>query len=512
MANTIIRSVTLNFTDLLGERTGCKALGSNKFWKGAVVDHGNGMGSFLCKWGPTGEPGSDKGSKPNIPLATAIATFEKKRSEKIRKGYTELQVRDDVEEAAKQKAAGIVVEKPKAAKAATTGAPSRTLHPKVSALLSTIYGSTARTIVRGLSAQAGATDENPIGNLSDSQLDIGGGILDEIASLLKQHGVTGASTLPLQRDGMPLPRIIDLTNEFMSNVPRSIDRADRGRRNLHRLVISSEDRLEEQRKFLQLLRDAHVSKAVFAAAAAQTTVTGKEVVWYDGIACDIEALSPSDAGYRFVAEVFNTAQSKQNLNWWRGNKCRLRLVNVFKFIRQGTEPLFDAYKARVMAKPGATGQVFAWHGTRTENLLGISKSGLLMPENLPRGVHISGKAFGRGIYHAPAWNATKTERVGTHRTDGTNGALKSMNYTGVGGAYYGGGGSGNAFMYLQELALGTPEVRHSACWDQHRPKGFPQNDWIYANAGGCASLVHDELVTFDENAQMFRYLIEVAVD
>lgn len=34
---------------------------------------------------------------------------------------------------------------------------------------------------------------------------------------------------------------------------------------------------------------------------------------------------------------------------------------------------------------------------------------------------------------------------------------------------------------------------------------------IYANAGGCHSLTHDEVVTFDENAQTFRYLVEVAV-
>ena len=87
-----------------------------------------------------------------------------------------------------------------------------------------------------------------------------------------------------------------------------------------------------------------------------------------------------------------------------------------------------------------------------------------------------------------------------------------MNYTGHRSAYYGGSGTGNVFMFLQEIALGTPEVRHSACWDQKRPNGFPQNDWIYANAGGCSTLTHDEIVTFDENAQIFRYLVEIGVD
>ena len=509
----IVAQTTLNFTDLTGKKTGCTTLGSNKFWKGWVVDNGDGTADYCCQWGSTGTAGKTTGSKPGIGLGAALKTFESKKASKIKKGYTELEVRDDAEEATKQAAAGVTPAKApkKAAKKATAKA-ARTFHPEVSKLLGTIYGSTARTIVSGLSAQAGSSDENPIGNLSDRQLDIGGGYLDEIASLLKQEGVTGDTTLPLSRSGLPGDRIIELTNDFMSNVPRSIDRANRGRANLHRLVISSETRLEEQRRFLQLLRDAHVSKAVFQQAAQQTTSGSKEAVWYDGLGCDIDLLTPGSADYKFVAQVFNTAQSKHNHNWWRGGRCRLRLVRVYKFTRQGTEASFNAYAAKVKAKRGATGQVFAWHGTRTPNLMGISKSGLLMPENLPRGVHISGKAFGDGIYHAPAWNATDTAKVGTHKTDGTNGALKSMNYTGVGGAYYGGSDRGNAFMYLQELALGLPEIKHNATWGQHRPKGWPEKDWIYANAGGCHSLTHDEIVTFDQNAQMFRYLCEIAVD
>jgi len=511
MATKIILSATLQFTDLTGKKTGCTTMGSNKFWKGWVEDCGDGTANFCCQWGSTGTTGKTTGSKHGIGLATAIKTFDSKLKSKVKKGYTELAVRDDAEEAAKQDAAGIVPEKmPKAAKVVVT-TKSRTFDPKVSNLLSTIYGSTARTVVRGLSAQAGATDENPIGNLSDSQLDVGGGILDEIASVLKSSGVEGSTTIPLERGGMPTARIIDLTNDFMSNVPRSIDRANRGRANLHKLVISSEDRLEEQRRFLQLLRDAHVSKAIFAQAAAQTSTGSKEAVWYDGLGCNIEILSPSDEGYKFVNRVFTTAQSKHNSNWWSGGRCRLRLVNVYRYQRNGTDAGFDAHKAKVTAKRGATGTVWAWHGTRTPNLLGISKSGLLMPENLPRGVHVSGKAFGNGIYHAPAWNATETTKVGRHQTDGTNGALKSMNYTGVGGAYYGGSDSGNAFMYLQELALGIPDVRHSACWGQKRPTDWPNKDWTYANAGGCRTLTHDEIVTYSEDAQVFRYLIEVAV-
>lgn len=511
----ILEAVTLNFTDLTGSKTGCTTLGSNKFWKGWVEQAGSTF-NFECLWGSTGSAGSDKGSVRGTSQNAALDQLRKKAREKEAKGYTRLQVRDDAEEAAKQAAKGIVATP--VAQVVHAAPATRTFHPEVGRLLGTIYGSTATTVRAGLSAQAGATAENPIGNLSDRQLDIGGGFLDEIESELKsafghEDPSNKASTLPLGRDGVPSTRIIDLTNEFMSNVPREIARENRGRANLHRLVVSSYERLEEQRKFLQLLRDAHVSKAVFAQAAAQTSTGGKEAVWYDGLGCGIEHLDPTTADYRRVMDVFNNQQSQKNANWFRGGRSTLKVVNVFKFARNGSEAAFEKYAAEITRKPGAVGRIMAWHGTRTENLLGISKSGLLMPENLPRGVHVSGKAFGRGIYHAPAWNATGHKMVGTMPTDGTNGALKSMNYTSATGAYYGSGNSSNrAFMYLQDVALGTPECHTSACWDKHRPDGYPTRaDFIFAcgtkNNGG---FTHDELVTFHQDAQKFSYLVEVA--
>lgn len=511
----IVESVTLNFTDLTGAKTGCTTLGSNKFWKGWVEDLGGGLANFECRWGPTGEAGSDKGSTRGIPLSTATAQLRKKVAEKEKKGYTRLDTRTDAEEVAKAAAKGVNLTNAPVAPAVVASV-GQAFHPDVSRLLATIYGSTSTVVRAGLSAQAGATAENPIGNLSDRQLDLGGSILDEIANLLqRQFGHESADnrekTVPLRSDGVPSPEIIDLTNRFMSNVPREIGREQRGRDNLHRLVISSYARLEEQRKFLQLLRDAHISKGVFAAAAQATTTGGKEQVWYDGLGCEIEVCAPSSADFRRVVEIFNTAQSKKNSNWWRGSQPAVRVARVFKFTRNGSSARFDAYANRVVTKPGAVGKIMAWHGTRTENLLGISKSGLLMPENLPRGVHISGKAFGMGVYHAPAWNATGHKTVGGMPTDGTNGAFKSLNYTSLAGAYYGSGNSSrNAFMYLQEVALGAPDVRTVACWDKHRPDGWPNKDFIFAcgskNQGG---FVHDELVTFDQDAQVFRYLIEV---
>jgi len=518
MANPVIEKVSLNFTDLTGAQTGCTTLGSNKFWTGWVERNPDGTCNFECRWGSTGTAGSDKGSVRNTSESAASAQLQKKVREKENKGYTRLNTRSVQEEVVKAAAKGVDLTNGgapvKAAPVVVT--PSASFHPEVERLLGVIYDETSRVVRSGLSAQAGATAENPIGNLSDAQLDHGGEILDEIQTYLDRHfGDENASTknqtLPLKPNGVPDDRIIELTNRFMSNVPREISRESRGLKNLHRIVLSSYARLEEQRTFLQLLRDAHLAQATFQAAAHVQPGSSKAKVWYDGLNCFVDICEPGSKEFQWVKSVFDNKQSQKNQNWFRGGRSTLRVARVFKLTRNGTEAAFNRYAETVLHKPNAVGKIFAWHGTRTENLLGISKSGLLLPENLPRGVHISGKAFGKGIYHAPV--TTTVPKIGRFSTDGTNGALKSMNYTSAQGAYYGASNtSRTGFMYLQEVAVGLADVHTSACWDQHRPNGWPTNDVIYAAAvGNTSGFTHDEMVTFSQDAQIFRYLLEIEV-
>jgi hypothetical protein len=76
------------------------------------------------------------------------------------------------------------------------------------------------------------------------------------------------------------------------------------------------------------------------------------------------------------------------------------------------------------------------------------------------------------------------------------------------GAHYGAGNTAKlGYLFLEEMALGIPEVHLSACWNKNRPeKGA---DYIYANAFGNPQLSHDEVVTFDERASRLTHLLEV---
>ena len=126
------------------------------------------------------------------------------------------------------------------------------------------------------------------------------------------------------------------------------------------------------------------------------------------------------------------------------------------------------------------------HGTRAVNVQPILASNLRMPKAL-KGVHITGSAFGHGIYFATDYK-------------------KSHGYTG--GGYYGGGGgiqSRGFFMFLCDLTLGKPYMTTTTMWDTlNCPKG---HDSVFAERGRT-SVANDEHVIFDAHNQYIRYIIE----
>ena len=485
----IVEEVVLNWTDLTGKKTGASKLGSNKFYKATITDEG---GSFLVtfNYGRVGQSGQTQTERcANIDAARRA--MNKKVNAKVSKGYTRVELRDESEEKAKAKAKGIDVgDKPK--KKAKTKR-TKSFHAEVENLVRFMYTQTGKAIAKGLSSSAGASEDAPLGNLSDKQLDKGADILESIE---KEVG----------KKKPKADALIELTNDYLSNIPRNIDSARKGGRlDLDQIVINSQERIDEQRQFITLLRDAFLQKEVFQKAQE---VDDPMEVWYEGLNCTIDAIEEGSDEYKYLDDKFMKGQSPKNGNFYG----KLRLYRAWKLERNGTADGFAAYADKITKKKGATGMIHAWHGTKDANLMGISKSGLLMPNNLPKGVHVTGKAFGMGIYHAPCWPDAGEDRKSE---DGKvykrfNGALKSMNYTDCEGAYWNPSGSGRrGYMYLQEVALGVPEVHLTACWGRNEPaKG---KDYIYAKAFGNPQLAHDEIVTFDENAQRMTHLLEIGI-
>jgi predicted DNA-binding WGR domain protein len=479
MAASVLEEVTLNWTDLTGAKTGATALGSNKFYRAQI------MGDFtvVFTYGRVGQSGQVQTVKGKD-LADAQKQMKKKIDSKIAKGYTKVELRTDAEEAKK------AVAKTAAPVKAKGPAKKSEFHPEVEGLLDIIYQSTQKAVASGLSSSAGATKESPLGNLSDAQLDKGADILEEIEKQLDKKAKKTA--------------LVELTNDYLSNIPRNIDHARKGKKlDLDLIVIDSKERIAEQRTFIGLLRDAFLQKAVFAEAA---TVDDPHEVWYQGLKCDISFLDAKSDEYKEIKNLYDKGQSPINSTFYG----KLKVGRVWKLEQQGRKPDFDAYATSIAKKPNATGVVHGWHGTRTENLMGICKTGLVTPANLPKGVHVTGRAFGLGIYHTPCWadSGGKTKDESGKTFTRYNGALKSTNYTSLRGAFYGRNNTADrGYLFLEELALGVPELALAACFDKPAPK--KGCDYIYARAHGHASLSNDEVVTFHENASRRMAIVEV---
>lgn len=484
----VIEEATLNWTDLTGAKTGATSLGSNKFYKARITE-GGGQFIITFTYGRVGQAGQVSTERAAT-LDAARKIFHSKIKSKVAKGYRPLEMRSEKDELAKAAAKGIEV-KQKAPAVVST----REFHPMVEKLLELIYGAAGKAVQKGLSSSAGASNDAPLGNLHDTQIDKGADVLEELDALLAKG------------KGKPKPaKLIELTNEYLSNIPRNIDHARvGGRLDLDLILLNSEERIKKEREFLTLLRDLHLQREVFA-QAAQTDSPFE--VWYEGLQCELAYCEPGSAEFEKARVAFDEGQSPKNVNFYG----KLKVLRVWQLERIGEKGGFDEYAKTVVGKPKATGSVLGWHGTRTENLMGISRSGLLMPENLPKGVVITGKAFGMGIYHAPRWADSGVDQVQPNgeKYARYNGALKSMNYTSMAGAHYGASNTAKlGHMFLEELALGVPEVHLSACWDKHRPdKGA---DYIYAQAFGNAQLAHDEVVTFDQRASRLTHLLEIGL-
>jgi predicted DNA-binding WGR domain protein len=489
---SMLDEVILNWTDLTGKKTGATALGSNKFYKAELSAVGKGF-QVVFTYGRVGQAGQTQTVKATT-LEQAKKELDKKIASKIAKGYTRVDLRSGGTgpSAGPSKSAGKAQAATKKAAKKVAHKSSGKFHPEVEDLLGLLYGSTGRAVASGLSASAGATADAPLGNLSDAQLDKGADILEQIEAALKKTSKPKKNVL------------VDLTNDYLSVIPRRIDHARRGSTlDLDLILVNSAERIAQQRTFITLLRDAFLQKDVFAAAAE---VTDPHVVWYEGIQCDITFLDPKSEERKHIQHLFETGQSPVNSNFFG----KVKLGRVWSVEQRGRKPAFDAYAKKVTTNKRASGVIAGWHGTRTENLMGICKTGLLMPKNLPKGVHVTGRAFGLGIYHTPCWpdagKSIKDEKGKSFVR--YNGALKSLNYSSLRGAHYHQDNTdARGYMFLEDLALGVPELALKACFDKPSPaKGA---HYIYARAHGHKSLANDEVVTFDENASRRAAIVEV---
>ena len=175
-----------------------------------------------------------------------------------------------------------------------------------------------------------------------------------------------------------------------------------------------------------------------------------------------------------------------------------RFVNAWKVSNEKQETAYRAYcKAEGLRMRDCK---LLWHGTRSENVFSILKTGLVLR---PTNAVITGKMLGFGLYMA-------------------NDFMKSRNYTSARGTTWASGKDATGFMIMHAVAYGNPYDVYSfnqipntfEYKDLRKLKDANGNKYhcVHAHKGmdmGYASLRADEIVVYREDQIMPKYLVEI---
>lgn len=300
------------------------------------------------------------------------------------------------------------------------------------------------------------------------------------------------------------PRLIDISKLVAALVPRPIPRGRSGEQRARASILSTENILTIQQDldaFESALKNEDFRRdeaSIQQPMLDPDDVLGARLTWLD----------PSSRRGRWLTL---TAVGMTNNRHGYLSK-RLKIRNMFAVARPQQDAAFEAavtqlahrrkgrFQHRARLQPSRRpdlgdftdvakqANVFLGiHGTRAVNVHPIMKTNLRLPRQL-QGVHISGAAFGHGIYFATDWK-------------------KSYGYTGHGNACYGGGGqiSGRGFfMFLGDVAMGKGHMtRTTGSWTAP-----PRRCDSIAAYPEYSSVANDEHIIFNPNHQRIRYLIE----
>jgi poly [ADP-ribose] polymerase len=284
--------------------------------------------------------------------------------------------------------------------------------------------------------------ETPLGALSKEQIERGRQKLREIRFAIAR-----------KRDG----RLPALSSEYYSLVPHrfgaKIDPAA--------AAITTVEKADDEEELLQLMTDVHHVRADLDATPERK---------YRAIGAELTALDPLDPEARNVVRQIEGAQSRRH-------GFGLKVGRVFRVCVPDERVRFDH-------TPGNLRLLF--HGSRSSNIMGILSRGLLIA---PRNVAANGYMFGKGIYFADqsTKSALYTSLWGDEEDDDEEED-----------------GSGPAYLFLADVALGRIKKERSARYYEEAPPGFD-------SVQGCKgwSLAHNEYIIYRKEQATLRYVAEI---
>ncbi len=252
---------------------------------------------------------------------------------------------------------------------------------------------------------------------------------------------------------------LDFVNQFLTIVPRDFGRTRPDPKSL----FPDDAEIQKQLGILDSL------EASLTTALTAPKEEGKEPEPVPQLFDTALELLRDDAEFNAIKHHFETSAKTEHVTI-----KHLNLANVYTVEIAGMKRNFEE-------RGRAKGNIHRlWHGTSSANVLSILKSGFMMTP--PSTAHIAGKAFGNGLYFAPA-------------------STKSLQYA---NGFWGGKGTRKIYMFLNEVAVGR-DFEPKTTTSKNPPAGY---DSYWARAGKSGWLINDEVIIFDTAQANPVYLLE----
>jgi len=485
--------IELNFFDLTGDKAKTKGTSNKSYHAELQLSKSGQAAQIYSMWGPTGGTQTRDWRHYNT-RTDAEKDFVKIIKSKKKKGYEEIEVAvraygsDDAKDITKAVTLTNLDKVKGTAKIVTSSLPAQT-----QGLIRQLFGSTKQFVATTLKC--------PLGQLTNGQIDKGRDYLNNAKDIVNKR----VDTRLTKKDK---DQITELTNEFYRAIPHNLGTGSRGQ--MTQLLLDNISKIVGKEGDLDTLLDAKSVGAVLSGDAgvdAQYKTLNAGFTWIDG----------KDPLFKFMNEYFMKSKIRSHgyanaklKNLWRverkdeanesflansekiASECgkhtfvndTRRLNDLVSNWVPKKRPDLDSKACDLFTKANTW---LCWHGTRSANVVGITKRGLLVR---PAGAVHTGSMFGDGKYFA--WQSTK-----------------SLNYTD--GGYWTGGRSKNnsRFMFLLDVSFGNMHVAPYSKFYRGAPKGYHS---VYGKANK-SGVYNDEMITYDFNHKTtqsrIRYLFEI---
>lgn len=468
-SNYIVKEVVeLNYFDLTGEKAKTKGT-SNKSYHIELQVENSGRAQNFSLWGATGGNQTSDWRYYNSE-ADAKKDFDKIIKSKKKKGYVEVDValRTYGSEAAKQIVKTVKFTNIEKIETKTS------LHPKVQELVTTLFGSTNNFVISTLKC--------PLGQLTNKQVDYGRDILKEAKDIIKINDSE---------------KIKQLTNNFYAAIPHNLGHGSRG--TMSHLMLDTEIKIAQKEADLDTLMDAKSVGAVLTSSNIESQ--------YESLNANIDYLDRNENEFKWIEAMVHGTRAHNH--HFLG---KINLLNVWKLNRKNEEELFLRNAEKISNKckdkhelPKISAKYIIerpkiideklykkanilplYHGTRTENVIGITKNGFLIR---PSGVILCGSLFGNAVYFSPGFS-------------------KSVGYSSVKSSYWANGKDDAGFMFLSDVILGNQKIiSHGGNYTLSNI--YPCHS-VYAKAGGA--VINDEHMIYQqsgpEQQHKINYLLQ----